>query len=212
MKKNFILTAAIIVLTTLNLTTCIEPITTPDLVCNLGAHLGIGENCGGTNCTLKNYNTSTGADAFPVPIYRIGAESSFTNASATPAATAANILTKYASLTQTEKEAIKNGVPEVSVKLTKIHIFNIQGKLYSWDKSVLGLQAEINTLLDNTFRLIGYGTLPEAVAQLQPSINEIYLALGLPATIMDIPLQNFEQNARFWLINAHLVSKYTKYV
>jgi len=77
--KNKIKYLAIIVFTLSVFNGCIEPIgTMPDLKCNLGAHLGIGEKCattGDTSCGLKNYNTSTGADTFPVPIYRVGAES-----------------------------------------------------------------------------------------------------------------------------------------
>jgi hypothetical protein len=46
-------------------------------ICNLGEHLGIGEICNGSNCSLQNYNTSTGVNAFPKPIYRVGPVTDF---------------------------------------------------------------------------------------------------------------------------------------
>ena len=123
--------------------------------CTLGAHLGIGETCSGTNCTLQNYNTSTGSDAFPVPIYRIGAESSFASAAATPAAMADHILSIYSSLESSEKNAIKNGVQDV--KLIEVHIFN--SGMYTWDKSILGLPSEISPF-GGILTMIANGNLP----------------------------------------------------
>ena len=161
--KNRIKYLAIIVLTLSVFNGCIEPIGTVPTICNLGVHLGIGENCattGNASCGLKNYNTSTGADAFPVPIYRIGSESSFVNASATPTAMANHILSTYASLSDSNKTSIKNGVPSASVKLTEVRIYNNSGKAYTWDKSIFGLNAFISSDLTGAFQVLAIGTLP----------------------------------------------------
>jgi len=85
-----------------------------------------------------------------------------------------------------DKTAIKNGVSVHNVKLTEVQIFNILGSAYSWDKNILGLPAVTAANFAGIFRAVASGELP-TVAQLQPSINGIHLALGLPATIIDIP-------------------------
>jgi hypothetical protein len=43
-------------------------------LCNLGEHLGVGETCNGTNCTLKDYRTAAQKISFPKEIYRYSAE------------------------------------------------------------------------------------------------------------------------------------------
>jgi len=155
--------------------------TQEDPECKKGAHLGIGENCdttGAKGCGgLKNYNTSTGDDAFPVPIYRVGPESNFAGATKTIEETAENIWTSYADLLEPfEKDDIKAGRPDQGVKLTQVQIFNISGKYYSWDKNILSLNIETAPSAIGAFlRMAGNGTLPE-LAQLQPMINEIRLA------------------------------------
>ena len=151
----------VIIIFTMSVYGCIGPIgTMPDFTCNLGAHLGIGENCGGINCTFKNYNTSTGADAFLVPIYRVGSENSFSNAPATPDSTTTGILSAYAGLATSEKNSIKNGIPAQDIKLTEVRIFNISGKLYIWDKSIFGVNAGTNP--SGLLALIASGALPVA--------------------------------------------------
>jgi len=152
--------------------------TQEDPECKKGAHLGIGENCdttGAKGCGgLKNYNTSTGDDAFPVPIHRVGPESNFAGATATIEDTAAHILASYAGLDTYDKDLIKAGRPDQDIKLTQVHIFNIPGKIYTWDKSILGLPVGTATDVAGMFFGVAKGIIP--VAQLQPMINEIRLA------------------------------------
>ena len=154
--------------------------TKEDPECKKGAHLGIGENCdtaGAKGCGgLKNYNDATDADALEIPIYRVGAESNFVGAAATVEATAAHILASYAGIDTGFKDLIKSGLPDQGIKLTQVHIFNIPEKIYTWDKSILGLPAGTTANFAGLFRGVASGALPEALAQLQPMINEIRLA------------------------------------
>ena len=182
MKKSQILALiiAILVLARCAPNQIDDPVIKEDPECKKGAHLGIGENCdttGAKGCGgLKDYNTSTGVDAFPVPIYRVGPESNFAGATKTIEDTAENIWTSYADLTTYEKNLIKSGRPDEQIKLTQWHIFNIPEKVYTWDKSILGLNIEINPgVIATVLTRIADGSLPE-LAQLQPMINEIRLA------------------------------------
>jgi len=156
-------------------------------VCNLGAHLGIEETCNGSNCSLQNYNTSTGEDAFPVPIYRVGALSDFQNAPATPEATASHIIATYAIQGDTDKKAIKDGVPDKGVKLTFVHIckdtIGPTPYPFEWNKTILVLQADILSTLGSVLRNIAAGNLPTnpSIAQLQPA-SDIRLAKGKKST------------------------------
>jgi len=153
--------------------------TQEDPECKKGAHLGIGENCdttGAKGCGgLKNYNTSTGDDAFPVPIYRVGPESNFAGAAKTIEEAAENIWTSYAGLQKFEKDDIKSGRPDKDVKLIQVRIFNIPGKYFTWDKSMFGANVELDSDgIKYLLSCIADGSLN--LAQLQPMINEIRLA------------------------------------
>jgi len=157
-----------------------QPVYCPDTDNNGNGHLGIGEDCSKDtgDCTgLQNYNTSTGEDAFPVPIYRVGALSGFQNAPATPEATASHIMATYAIQDDADKKKIKDGVPDKGVKLTFVHIckdaIGPTPYPFEWNKSILVLQADILSTLGSVLRTIASGNLPTnpSIAQLQPAGN-----------------------------------------
>jgi len=142
-------------------------------VCNLGAHLGIGETCNGSNCSLQNYNTSTGTNAFPKPIYRVGPVGDFN----------ANALTKTVNdimITYTDPSILGLTTGHkmlVNQRLDFVQIHK-EGGDYTWKDKVLGLRAGLDA---DYIGMYIYDIASSAgltpTAQLQPS-NDIHLAKG----------------------------------
>ena len=145
-------------------------------VCNLGAHLGIGETCNGTNCSLQNYNTSIGANAFPKPIYRVGPIGDFNS----------NSLTKTVNdimLTYTDPIILGLGGADklrVEQRLDFVQIYKEGGDYtwndYTWKDKVLGLPVG----LDADYIEMHIGDIASSgnltpTAQLQP-IGNIHIA------------------------------------
>ena len=133
MKKNLIIILLIVVAVAfIGCKTEPEP-------CNLGAHLGIGETCTGTSCTLQDYNTSTGPNAFPKPIYRVGAVSNFD--ANVLAKTVDDIMTTYTNPSLLGMDqASKNRISE---RLLHVEIYKAGGN-YTWKNKVLGLLAGLD--------------------------------------------------------------------
>jgi len=159
--------------------------TEPEL-CALGAHLGIGESCSGTSCSLQDYRTanaknSSHADYFPVPINRVGAEGNFASGTLTSAAN--NVVSAHKGLSTSDKNAIKNGVP--AGKLLAVHIYNILGS-YKWNGSILGIKVgETVMMIDTYLGAIASGSMPHA--QVQPA-NVIRLAAGKDSDTEQLPV------------------------
>jgi len=170
MKRNW-LVLAIILLIGFIVNSCGDDEKEPP-ICNLGAHLGIGETCNGNNCSLQNYNTSTGANAFPKPIYRVGKEgnneTTFTN-------TAIAIVSAYNGLDPMAKGDFN------SKGLTEVHM-HIGGKYYTWSGSgILEIQAGNNELIEDVIYDLGTPT-GLLIAQLQPASNIIRFVKGKKQT------------------------------
>ena len=147
----------------------------PEPVCNLGAHLGIGETCNGTSCTLQDYRTENAknfshADYFPVPINRVGAESNFTSGTLTSAA--GNVISAHNGLSTTDKNNIKDGVP--AGKLSAVHIYNNLGS-YKWNGNILGIKInETIIMIDTYLGAIASGSMP--LAQILSMSNGVLIA------------------------------------
>ena len=154
-----------------------DPVFCPDTDNNGNGHLGIGENCSKDtgDCTgLQNYNTSTGVNAFPKPIYRVGKADNF--AGTVLVDTADKIIIEYGKLGEAGRGRINTS------GLTYVQMHK-DGKKYTWGGSgVLGVQAGALDDIAYTIEDLGSsGGLPVQTASLQPA-SDIRLAKGKKST------------------------------
>jgi len=158
--------------------------TEPEL-CALGAHLGIGESCSGTSCTLEEYRTanmknSGHADYFKWPIYRVGTKSHYTDTELTNTVT--NILAGYKGLSSTSQTNLKNSsLSEVRITFSAPHDW------YTWNGSNLGIykgssSTSVRGLLAD---IVGDGL---EMAQILQAVNTIRLAAGKDSDTEQLPV------------------------
>ena len=176
MKRNLLI-LAIVLLIGFIVNSCDDEEKEPP-VCNLGEHLGIGETCNGTNCSLQNYNTSTGANTFPKPIYRVGAKG---NNGATLTSTASAIVDAYNTKIAAPGGSVKTRFDNSG--LTEIQMYLGGTTNYTWSGSggILGIRAgafEI-WMIEDLGTTGGLDKRP--VAQLQPA-SYIRLMKGMKQT------------------------------
>jgi len=148
---------------------------TEPVACNLGVHLGIGETCTGSACTLQDYRTDEQKLTFPKEIYRYGKEVNYTTQELRT--TADNIVGGYNMIgTQETKNAVIAGAD-------KICVTKAANSGYTWDGSVFGVH--INSAPGAVYGLmtgIAGGVLPNAdlatgiLTQILPA-NAIRLAV-----------------------------------
>ena len=139
--------------------------TEPEL-CALGAHLGIGESCTGTSCSLQDYNTNHAA--FPKDIYRVGAASKYTPSELST--TANNIVTAYSAVMAPAAQTVMRNIG-------KIAITKASNNEYTWDGTVLGVH--INLSASGVRQLvtdIATSNLPIELTQILQAVNTIRLA------------------------------------
>jgi len=126
---RFIVLLAIVIILTIVTMVILGCKTEPE-PCNLGAHLGIGETCTGTNCTLQDYRTEEQKLTFPKAINRYGKESNYTSQQLRT--TADNIVAGYNTLNTTQKNNLMS-------KVSQFCVTNAQNGYYTWDGSIFGI-------------------------------------------------------------------------
>ena len=151
------------------------PICNP--MCNLGAHLGIGETCNGTNCTLQDYRTAEQKILFPKEINRYGKASNYTAKQLTD--TVANIIAGYGLLVGTTQG-------NFIAKAGKVCVTKAQNGEYTWDKTVFGFHIDLSAEETKGLMTDLVGGLSEkgpinGLVQLQPA-SDIRLAGGKKQT------------------------------
>jgi len=141
-------------------------------------HLGIDETCPkSTECGLQNYNTSTGVNAFPKPIYRVGKAGDFN----------ANLLAKTVNdvmSTYTDPSILgltEAGKDRLSQRLDFVQIYKTGGN-YTWKDKVLGLRVGVEKgVVWYCIAQISVSSGLTPTAQLQP-VGNIRMAKGKKST------------------------------
>ena len=157
-----------------------QPVYCPDTDNNGNGHLGIGEDCikDTGDCTgLQNYNTSTGVNAFPKPIYRVGKAGDFN----------ANLLAKTVNdvmSTYTDPSILgltEAGKDRLSQRLDFVQIYKTGGN-YTWKDKVLGLRVGVEKgVVWYCIAQISVSSGLTPTAQLQP-VGNIRMAKGKKST------------------------------
>jgi len=158
--------------------------TEPEL-CALGAHLGIGESCTGTDCTLEDYRTPAQIFTFPKEINRYGKASNYTTEQLRQ--TADNIVEGYNLVSPASVQSAAMS------KIGKICVTKAQNNAYTWDGSIFGVH--VNRSETNVRTLIGDisdSNLPVAypvagLTSAQPA-NTIRLAAGKDSDTEQLPV------------------------
>jgi len=136
MKKNLLI-LVIVLLVGIIVNSCSDNEKEPP-ICNLGEHLGIGETCNGTNCTLKDYRTAEQKVSFPKEIYRYGRESNYT----------AEELRDTADKIIAEFKELKDGGTDcdaIMAKIAKLCVVQAANGGYTWDGTTFGLDPDAPT-------------------------------------------------------------------
>ena len=113
--------------------------TEPEL-CALGAHLGIGESCTGTSCSLQDYRTEAQKASFSKAINRYGKESNYTAQQLRT--TADNIVTAFGNFRTGQGQAKYDNVMS---KISKLCVTLAASGNYTWDGSTFGAHVTITT-------------------------------------------------------------------
>ena len=113
--------------------------TEPD-PCNLGAHLGIGETCTGTSCTLQDYRTEEQKLTFPKEINRYGKASNYTAQELRT--TTDNIVMEFVNIKNafnpTEYSAIM-------AKIVRLCVAQAENNMYIWDGVTFGVDPDVSS-------------------------------------------------------------------
>jgi len=181
MKRNLLFLAIILLIGFIVNSCDDEEKETP--VCNLGAHLGIGETCNGTNCTYKDYRTvdmknESHNDYFQWPIYRVGTLSNYGANGADITTTVTNILAGYKSNAVKGDSFIVNGLKS---GLLEVHVtYSVPADGYTLKNKQLGIKKLTSVDFIETYLYdLGAADLSDIapIVQLQPD-SDIRLAGG----------------------------------
>ena len=111
--------------------------------CTLGAHLGIGETCSGTSCTLQDYRTPAQAASFPKPIYRYGKTVNYTAEELRN--TADGIIAAFEAVKDLSNAEEYNAIMAAIARLCVTQAANNR---YTWDGETLGADPDTPSVVD----------------------------------------------------------------
>jgi len=179
--KRIWLVLAIILLIGFIVNSCSDEEKEPP-VCNLGAHLGIGETCNGNNCILQDYRTAEQKATFPKEINRYGKKTNYSDTELRQ--TTDKIVAAFDKIASDNGDKVLYDI--VLSKIGKLYVVKAANGYYTWNKTDFGADPAATMEIISGRLVLTASSLPEAsiasgLAQLQP-VSDIRLAKGKKQT------------------------------